>query len=324
MFKFITRRALIWNLLAGLVVFMGLTVLVFYSLDIFTRHGKFRKVPNVIGKPSKDAIKILEDADFKVVIQDSLYTDTVAGGVCLRQIPTPNEDVKVNRTVYLTLNNTMPPLVELPNIYGYSKEIGIEALLRRGFKLGDTTFKNDFTPNSILEVKHNNRKLIKGDKIPYGSKIDLLISKGLGVEKFDVPDLKGLTYREALIELEKYNLQASAIVPVPGQTITDTMGAFIFDQSPPRYDPTRVGAINKIVAGSGIDLWLSTVRPAASAPATDSTVVNSLPIATQDNLIKRGEENDDKPKATNKPKLTKPKPKPKPAPPTTAPKAGGK
>jgi eukaryotic-like serine/threonine-protein kinase len=323
MFTFITRRALIWNLLAGLVVFMGLIVLVFYGLDMFTKHGKFKKVPNVIGKSSKDAMKILEDADFKVVIQDSVYTDTVGGGVCLRQIPTPNEDVKVNRTVYLTVNNMMPPLVELPNIYGYSKEIGIEALFRRGFKLGDTTFKNDFTPNSILEVRHNNRKLIKGDKIPYGSKIDLLISKGLGNEKFDVPDFKGLTYREALIELEKYNLQASAIVPVPGQTITDTLNAYIYDQSPPRYDPTRVGAISKIVAGSGIDLWLSTVKPDASMPTTDSSVINSLPIATKDNLIKAGE-NTNKPKSVKKLKVSKPKPTPKPAPPTVAPKTGGK
>jgi eukaryotic-like serine/threonine-protein kinase len=320
MFKFITRRALIWNLLAGIVVLMGIIILIFYSLDVFTKHGKFKKVPNVVGKSSSEAIKILEASDFKVVIQDSLYTDSLPGGICLRQVPEANEDVKVNRTVYLTLNNMRPPLVELPNIYGYSKEIGIESLLKRGFKLGDTTFKNDFTPNSILEVRHNNRKLVKGDKIPYGSKIDLLISKGLGTERFDVPDLVGLTYAQALIELEKYNLQASAIVPMPGHNIVDTMNAFVGDQSPPRFDPTRVGVISKIVAGSGIDLFLRIDRPAASVPTTDSAAaLNALPIATKDNLIKPGDEDDGK-STSDKPKKPKSKPKPTNPKPAVTPK----
>ena len=151
MFKFLTRRHLIWNIIVGLLIIAGLVTGVFYSLDAYTKHGKTNKVPNVIGKTFDESKSLLAQSRLNVIIQDSVYVDSLPPGIVLKQIPEADETVKLNRTIYIIVNNMVAPMVEIPNIYGYAKTLAFEALLNRGFKIGDTTYRNDFTPNSILE-----------------------------------------------------------------------------------------------------------------------------------------------------------------------------
>ena len=308
MFKFLTRRHLIWNMLVGILITAGLVTAVFYSLDAYTKHGKTNKVPNVIGKTFADAKSLLNQSKLVAIIQDSVYIDSLPPGTVLKQTPEANETVKLNRTVYLIVNNMVPPMVEIPNIYGYAKSLAFEALLNRGFKIGDTTYRNDFTPNSILEVKCNNIKLEKGTKVPKGSKIDLLISSGPGTTKFDVPDLFGMKLSDAKTLLDSLALQPSAIMVMAGETIKDSANAYIYKQSPPRYDAYS-HTISKIVAGSGIDIWLSNAKPPESS-RVDTTNFNMLPIADPNAVYKVDPEMQGLDAADNKakiPKRTKPK-----------------
>src|SRR6187401_2556154 len=113
MFQFITKRPFWMNLLAGLVL---MVVLLFLSILLgpCTRHGKNKTVPNVVGKSFAEAQKILDNSGFDVAVQDSIYTDTIAKGTVLRQVPDGDAIVKISRTVYLTVNRYVPPLVEMP------------------------------------------------------------------------------------------------------------------------------------------------------------------------------------------------------------------
>ncbi|TMI94657.1 MAG: PASTA domain-containing protein, partial [Bacteroidetes bacterium] len=147
MFQFITKRPLWINLLAGLVLMVVLLFIVSIFLGPLTRHGKNKTVPNVIGKSFEEAKKILTNSGFDVEVQDSLYSDTVAKGSVLRQVPDGDATVKISRTVYLTINRHVPPLVEMPNLKDFSLRNADLQLRNMGLRIGDTSYVHDFAKN---------------------------------------------------------------------------------------------------------------------------------------------------------------------------------
>ncbi len=118
MFKFITDRPFWVNLLAAIALAFLVLFIFLQLLGRITKHGQYLTVPSVMGKKTTDAIKFLEDKGFEVVIQDSVYTDTAKMGIVLKQLPDPNSTVKINRTVFLTVNRVTLPLVEMPALEG--------------------------------------------------------------------------------------------------------------------------------------------------------------------------------------------------------------
>ena len=104
MFKFITHRPLWINILVGMVIAVILFFIFIFSLNGFTHHDQSMTVPQVTGMPFETAKELLEKAGFEVELQDSIYVDTTKPLQVLKQVPEPDELVKVNRTVYLTIN----------------------------------------------------------------------------------------------------------------------------------------------------------------------------------------------------------------------------
>ncbi len=62
----------------------------------------------------------------------------------IKQIPEADEVVKENRTVYLVVNRAVPPVVEMPNLIGYSFRNAEMVLKNMDLRIGDTTFKARF------------------------------------------------------------------------------------------------------------------------------------------------------------------------------------
>src|SRR5215467_11787390 len=98
MLKFITHRPFWVNLLAAVVLVIVVFVVFILSLNFLTHHGRSRSVPQVVGKTFADAKKILDKEGFDIVIQDSLYVDTLPPTSVIKQIPESDAVVKVNRT----------------------------------------------------------------------------------------------------------------------------------------------------------------------------------------------------------------------------------
>ena len=253
MFKFITDRPFWVNLLAVLVLSFLLFFSILQLLGVITNHGKYLSVPSVVGKKTTEAIKFLEDKGFEVIIQDSVYTDTAKMGIVLKQIPDPNSTVKINRTILLTVNRVTLPLIDMPALKGKSLNFALEILKRSHLVLGDTTFRPDFMQGSVLDQLYKGNEIKSGTKVPWGSSIDLVIGSGLNQAPILVPDLTGLTFEEAKIILDENGILLGALVPDPG--ITDTAAAFIWKQSPPRYDDQKAPVY--IQSGQLMDLWIS-------------------------------------------------------------------
>lgn len=265
MFKFITHRPFWVNLLAAFVLAILVIFGVLQMLGVVTKHGEYLTVPGVVGKSTDEAVKFLEGKGFEVEIQDSVYVDSAAKGVVLKQLPEPNSTVKVNRTVFLTVNRKTLPLIEVPDLIG--KTLGYTMLLleRNHFKLGDTISKLDFAKGTILEQKFNGQAVDAGTKLPWGSRIDLVIAAGLSESKFAVPDLINLTWAEAKPLLDSNQIILGALIADPD--VRDTAAAFIWKQDPPRFNYNK--ELNFMKSGQFIDLYLSREK------RVDSTLIKN-------------------------------------------------
>lgn len=276
MFKFITRKHFLVNLLAALVLFALIVYMFLFSLDWITHHGKTAKVPSITGKPVAEAKKLLESAGFEVKVQDSVYYDSIPRYTVIKQFPLGDEIVKESRIIYLTVNRAVPPMVEMPNLVGLTLRHAEIVLSQHGLKLGDTTFKPDFAVRTILEQAFKGTQIKPGTKLPKSSKVDLVVSSGLGNTEMPVPDLVGLTYTEAMSILEAQGLLKGAVTLNPG--MTDSTSGYVWKQFPPRINDFK--DMNYIRQGNTMDIWVGPTMPVAdsmNAPADNKPVKKSQP-----------------------------------------------
>jgi beta-lactam-binding protein with PASTA domain len=257
-FNFITKRPLWVNILAAVLLTLLLIFLFLKMLGWITKHDAYLQVPDLLGKKTEEAIKILEKQGFEVQIQDSVFTDTAARGVVLKQLPDANAKVKINRTVFLTVNRVTPPMVDMPKLEDQSLSFALDILRRNHLLLGDTIFKSDFRLNTVLEQQYNGVRIPEKAKVQWGSKITLIIGSGLGNEKMLVPDLFGMTYNEAKTLLEQQGIiLASTISYNSTVVIRDTAAAFVVQQNPESLDEEKKPRF--IQSGQLMDIWISPV-----------------------------------------------------------------
>jgi eukaryotic-like serine/threonine-protein kinase len=268
MLKFITHRPLWVNMLTAILLAVFVFAVFLLSLNFLTHHGRSRTVPLVVGKIFQDAEKILVREGFDIVIQDSLYVDSLPPLAVIKQVPESDAVVKVNRTVYLTLNRAMPPTIDMPNVIGYSFRNAEMNLANAGLRVGDTIYKSDFAKNSVLDQLYKGEHINPGTKIQMGSPVTLVLGTGVGETYFNVPNLVGWTYGDAKAKLEGYGL--NILVVQADASIKDTLGAFIYRQDPSRFDDE--GKPLRIRTGQLISVWLSAEKPAGP----DSTTNNQI------------------------------------------------
>ncbi|MFT3678741.1 MAG: PASTA domain-containing protein [Ferruginibacter sp.] len=254
MLKFITTKPFWVNLLAALALFFLVIFIILQLLGWLTKHGEYLTVPAVKGKNTQEAIKLLESKGFEVAIQDSVYTDTLPKGTVIKQLPDPNATVKINRTVFITVNRYVPPMISMPSLEGKPLNFALEILARNHLQLGDTVYRADFMKGSVIEQQYRGQRIMPGDKVQWGSRISLVISRGLEETNLLVPDFLGMTYGEAKAQLDSMGI---LVTPVPTADVRDTLAAFIYKQNPPHFDENK--RLMYIKAGMVMDLFLSPV-----------------------------------------------------------------
>ncbi len=285
MFKFITHRPLWLNIIVGFLLVIGVFALGLLSLDWVTGHGKSATVPSVKGKSFEEAVKILKTSGFDVEILDSVYIDTVKSMRVLKQIPDADEIVKTNRTILLVISRSIPPLVDMPNLKGYSLRTALSVLKNLDLKLGDTTFRADFAKNAVLEQLYDGKEIAAGTRIRKGSTISFVLGDGVGDKQFAVPAIVGMKLSEAKELMSEMGISFGAIVA--NSDVKDTLEAWVYRQNPPRFDEDHTMLF--MHTGQTMDVWLSANEVAADSLMKKGVKLQKAEITEEELKLKQEE-----------------------------------
>jgi eukaryotic-like serine/threonine-protein kinase len=182
------------------------------------------------------------------MITDSLFFEDKPKNSVLDQNPSPQSKVKEGRVVYITINSTKAPLVNMPNLIDVSYRQAQVMLQSVGLKPGQLIYKPDIAKNVVLEQLLANQNVVPGEKIPKGSTIDLVLGDGLGQGDVSLPDLMGMTLDEARNLLASSSLGLGSVVYQGA--IKDSATAVVVRQNPAYAEGVMVGT------GQPIDLFL--------------------------------------------------------------------
>lgn len=235
-------------LIAGFFIYYGSLVI----LRHYTHHGEALSVPDVTGLTLEEAGIVLTSHQLRWQLVDSVYVASVKPGAVVSQNPEPDFKVKENRNIFLTINAVMPEKVKMPDVVGVSLRQAKTLLESQGLSLGRMSYVPDIAVNNVLKQMYQGKDIMKGVEILKGSAIDLVLGQGLSDEKTSVPNLTGLTLKDAHDYLTKYSLNIGVII-YDSTVITsaDSVKAFIWQQKP----VADVDALLQL--GASVDIWLT-------------------------------------------------------------------
>ncbi|MEZ4774025.1 MAG: PASTA domain-containing protein [Bacteroidia bacterium] len=254
MFKYFVSREFLMTVLGlvglGILAYM---MIFFWILPTYTRHGDGLLVPDVNTLPVEEAEKILVKAGLRPEIIDSVFQDQLPGRSVLKQYPTPYSRVKPNRTISLTVNKMLPPMVSMPEIQDMTLYQAKARLEIWKLGVGRVTRIPDIAENVVLKVTYKGKAIQPGTAIPQGSKIDLVVGQGLGYAKVQIPDLVGYTYEDALTILSEMGLGLGSVDYNPNGP-EDQKGR-VYSQNP------KAGFGDSVRMGFSIDIYLYGQEP---------------------------------------------------------------
>lgn len=257
------KKPLWVNVLAGIGAVLFLIILFFFSLGWITGNGKTEKVPNVVGLDVLAAQKNIKALGFDVVLQDSIYVDTLARNGVLRQTPEADEVVKKGRTIYLTINRVIAPQVDMPNLIGFSLKSAQTYLKVLGLRIGSINLVTNRNKNVIIDQLVGANPIAPGTKISSGTMINFTVGDGGTSIGIEVPDLIGLTVQMAQSTLAGLGLTVGNIIS--SAVIQDTANAYVIQQTPNPFsaqlDSLGMPIKNVTIQGGSIDLIIDKVAP---------------------------------------------------------------
>ena len=171
-------KFLILNLLAMLLVVVGLMFGVKYGLDWYTHHGEGIKVPKVEGMLYANAHSLILDEGLNIIVSDSGYNKHLPADCVLSQNPGPGTMVKTGHTIYVTVNSPSSPSFAIPDVVYNSSYREAEAkLMALGFKLLPPKLVEG-EKDWVYGILCRGRRVSTGDHVSIESPLTLMIGSG--------------------------------------------------------------------------------------------------------------------------------------------------
>ena len=203
------RHPVMVNILIILIVAVIGLVIVFLSLNIFTKHGEWQTVPEVENMSFTNAINTLHQKGFRTDIRDSVYKEGVQPGFVVEQFPKPGAKVKPGRKIFLYINAVHPReyVIDAENVpgdalKGYSRRQGLAKLEELGFRnINIVTVPGD--NDRIIRILANGKKVAKMQKVPVNALITVEVYDGQLNRLSD--SIQAEEYLQYITEVEEEN-----------------------------------------------------------------------------------------------------------------------
>lgn len=265
---FLISKVFVKNLSLAVAILVGMIMILLIWLNIYTRHGQARTVPDFYGLSLEETTRLAKKNKLRYEIIDSVYTKVVPAGCVAEQNPLPGFKVKKGRRILLTINAFRPEMVRVPNLVGLPYRQAVKTIQSAGLEVGDRKYIPDISVDFVIKQLYKGKEITDGDSIQKGSGIDLVLGKGLSNQRTPVPNLVGLKLEAAKNTILYASLNLGAFIYDNSvSTATDTLDAFVFKQNP-EYKETAT-----LQLGSGIYLWLSV--DSTKLPIDSTMVVHS-------------------------------------------------
>lgn len=131
------------------------------------------KVPDVTGKTQDEATSTLEDAGFKVEVQEE-SSDSVDEGNVIRQSPSAGKKLAKDETVIIVVS-TGEEDVTVPSLIGLTKEDAVAKLTSAGLQYSITSyeFSDDYESGYVIYQNYSSGESVSPDTV-----INIKVSKG--------------------------------------------------------------------------------------------------------------------------------------------------
>lgn len=234
-----------YNLVLIAVLFAAMAIVAHIAMQIGTRHGARRAVPDFAGMPLEKAHELARQHDLDLCVNDSLFVPAYDGGIVLDQLPERGVGVKPGRTVYVTINSYRQKMVEVPYVAGRSLRQAKNMLEIGGLEIEELVYRADIATNYVLEEYFEGRPIRPESRIQaeMGSGVTLHVGVEGGYGTTVVPQLVGRPLREAKSRLWETGLNVGKVTFDPGVNLLNQKDARVYMQSPDAERGAQLGAM---------------------------------------------------------------------------------
>ncbi|BAR92235.1 PASTA domain-containing protein [Blattabacterium cuenoti] len=190
------------NFLVSILILYKITQLTLKWVDVYTKHGSYVVVPDLIGFTLPKSISILKKIGLKYDIDTSRYDPNFKINQIISSSPEAGDYVKEGRHVYIQVNSKSSQSI-LPDILNKEKRIAIKLLHANHISVKEIRYINDRRKDLVLKVLYQNKSIQFGYRFPFNQDgIILILGKGYKKDNFLVPNVVGMSLYSAIYTLK--------------------------------------------------------------------------------------------------------------------------
>lgn len=245
------KHPLLWNITLIVAIILAMAIAAHILMQIGTRHGARRNVPDFSGFPIEKACEIARKYNLRIHVNDSLFVPAYEGGIILDQLPEGGVEVKPGRTIYVTINSFRQKIVPIPYVAGRSLRQAKNMLEIGGLEIKELVYRPDMATNYVLEEYFDGKPVTPNSRLEaeMGSGVTLYVGVEEGAGTTIVPQVVGYPLAQAKSRLWELGLNIGRIDFDEGINLLNQKDARVYLQTP--------GAERSAALGSKVALRLT-------------------------------------------------------------------
>lgn len=234
-------------------------------MPAYTNYNEGVTVPDVTRVSLEEASALLTGYGLRYEVADRRSHSAFPADYVIDQNPSPQQIVKPNRKVYLTVNTAVKPQVIVPNVVNLSLRNAQIQLQNYGLEYGTISYESSRFKNSVLR-----QSIPAGIKVDKGTVIDLTVSDGLGSKVVQIPEIIGFRLPDAQLKLREAGLRLGQIRFQPSKEVPPNV---VLD-----YEPK----VTEIIEGESLNLIISERFDAVEESEGGAVIIDSTENAPAD------------------------------------------